>query len=69
MLKTSILKGRTRADPPSNFSIQTFRAFIDKALLNGNSEFITSFRTDIPKKIEQITDNMDLITWNQLHRI
>ena len=26
-------------------------------------------RTDIPKKIEQITDNMNLITWNQLHRI
>lgn len=26
-------------------------------------------RTDIPKKIEQITDNMGLITWNQLHRI
>ena len=26
-------------------------------------------RTDIPKKIEQITDNMGLTTWNQLHKI
>jgi hypothetical protein len=28
-----------------------------------------SHRTDIPKKIEQITHNMGLITWNQIQRI
>jgi len=26
-------------------------------------------RTDIPKRIEQITENMGLTTWNQLHKI